>query len=207
MVFRDRQDAGKKLGLEIKSKYHRIDCVVYGIPRGGVVVALEVAKVLNAPLDVILSQKIGHPLQPEYAVAVVTEHGYISEDKKEVESLDSSWFEEQIQQKKKEIHMRKQLYLSHRDRPPVQNKIALLVDDGIATGRTMEACILEVKEKNPKKIIIASPVAPDDVVSKLRKKVDDVIVLENAEKFLGGISAYYENFDQVSDEDVINLLQ
>lgn len=205
MYFTDRTDAGKQLADKL-TKYINQDVIVYGLPRGGVVSAYEVAKRLHAPLDLIITRKIGHPYEPEYAIAALSENGKIVENKGELVHVNHAWFEKEIQIQHAEIQRRRKLYLHERKPLPVKGKIAILVDDGIATGLTIEAAIKDMKHRHPKKIIVATPVASYDVVKKLEHEVDAVVALDTPEQFLGGIGGYYENFPQVSDQEVMYIM-
>jgi len=205
MRFTDRIDAGEKLAEKL-TQYEGKDVIVYGFPRGGVVTAYEVAKRLHAPLDLILTRKIGHPFEPEYAIAAVSENGKIVENKKELQRVDHEWLDSEIKLQLEEIQRRRSAYLKDRKPLPVKGKIAILVDDGIATGLTMEAAIKDLKNRHPEKIIVAIPVIPFEVAKRLEGEVDALIALETALYFLGGIGAYYENFTQTTDQEVICLI-
>jgi len=206
MVFANRREAGEKLAERL-SCYQGEDVVVYGLPRGGVVVAFEVAKRLKAPLDIIITRKIGHPYNSEYAVCAVTEQGDLFCNESERGQLDDQWFWRQVKKEKKEAARRRKVYFGDRKHILADGKTAIIVDDGIATGLTMRAALESLKKENPKKIIVAMPVAPRDVVLKLKKQADQVVVLEDAEVYLGAVGAYYNNFGQVTDQEVIGLLR
>lgn len=206
MYFTDRTDAGKQLAEKL-TKYAEQRVVVYGLPRGGVITAYEIAKKLRAPLDLIITRKIGHPYEPEYAIAALSENGKIVENKRELERVSHEWFEDEVKKQHDEIQRRRKLYLGDRKRQTVKGKIAILVDDGIATGLTMEAAIKDIKHRHPKKIIVAVPVIPLDVAEKLKKEVDKFVTLDAEKYFFGGIGGYYQNFPQVPDEEVVYLLR
>lgn len=205
MYFKDRTDAGKQLAEKL-TQYKGQDVIVYGLPRGGVVTAYEIAKKLKAPLDLIITRKIGHPYQPEYAIAALSENGKIVENKRELAHVDHEWFEEEVKAQHNEIQRRRTLYLKDLKPLPVKGKIAILIDDGIATGFTIEAAIRDVKYRHPKKIIVAVPVAPLGISQKLEHEVDKFVALDIPQYFLGGIGAYYGDFPQVSDEEVTYLM-
>lgn len=208
MYFKNRQEAGKLLAQAL-IKYKGDDVVVYALPRGGVVTAAEIAKALNAPLDLILAHKIGHPYHPEYAIAAVSENGYIVGTERELQSLDKKWFETEKKHQMMELKRKREKYLKGKKEIPLENKIAILVDDGIATGLTMQAGILELKHRHPKKIVVAVPVAPKSTAELLKSQADEFIGLEVPEdfNFLGAVGAYYEDFSQTEDEEVIKILQ
>lgn len=200
-MFEDRRDAGKRLSRVLKS-YTGKDTVVYGLPRGGVIVAYEIAKALRAPLDIVVVRKIGHPHNSEYAIAAIAEGGILVQNKLEVKNTDAEWFKEEVQREEKEMARRRQIYTNGK-RLSADGKTAIVVDDGLATGLTMHAALKSVREQNPKKIIVALPVAPAESLAELKKFADEVIGLIADPQFLGAVGAYYEDFQQVSDEEVI----
>lgn len=206
MRFTDRVEAGKKLAEILSKKYQGKEVIVYGLPRGGVVTAKEVAKKFGAPLDLVITRKIGHPNQPEYALAAVSENGDIVGDKEEIHGVDQMWFREKVKKEQVEAKRRREVYVKNRASPSVKNKIAIIVDDGIATGFTMKAAIGELKRKKLQKIVVAAPVASEEIVKELKKEADDVIVLAVPSDFFA-ISNYYDEFPQVTDKEVISLLK
>lgn len=205
MYFKNRRDAGQQLSLRL-ANYKNKDVVVYALPRGGVVVAVEIARYLKAPLDLLLAHKIGHPHSREYAVAAVSESGHIVGTPQELQALGPGWLEEEKKEQMEEIKRKRRLYLKGRPDIPVKDKIAIVVDDGIATGLTMLVGIKELKDRHPQKIVVAVPVSPKSTADLLKKTVDDVVGLEIADYFHGAVGAYYEEFDQVEDEEVISIL-
>lgn len=205
MYFTDRSDAGRELAKKLM-KYAGKEIIVYAIPRGGVVTAYEIAKKLYAPLDLIITRKIGHPYEAEYAIAALSENGTIVGNQLELQKMNHDWLEHEIHIQRAEIQRRRKLYLQNRRPLPVEGKIAILVDDGIATGLTMEAAVKDIRNRHPKRIVIATPVAFADSLSMLRKSADDVIALAVPSHFPGGIGAYYINFPQVSDREVMSFI-
>ena len=206
MVFTDRQEAGKKLAEKLE-KYKGRDTIIYALPRGGVVVGAEIAKILHCPLDLIIVRKVGHPYQPEYAVCAVAENSHLICNEEEVARIDQQWLKKEIEKERQEAVRRHQVYLSGLKLPAVKGKVAVLVDDGIATGLTMETAIQELRHGQPQKLVVAVPVAPKETVDKLSSEVDEVVGLSINEYFLGAIGAYYEYFPQVSDEEVIQIMK
>lgn len=206
MYFKDRVEAGIKLAERLKD-YINKDVVVYALPRGGVVTGIEIAKKLNAPLDLVIVRKIGHPNNSEYAIAAIAEDGHTTGNEDEISSIDQNWFKKESEKEQNEAKRRREVYLSGKKRILATGKIAILVDDGIATGLTMEAAIKEIKHQNPAKIILAVPVIPKESAEELEKKVDEIVGLDIADNFLGAIGAYYEQFPQISDAQVISLLK
>lgn len=203
--WRDRVEAGQELAKALIT-YKNKPVVVYGLPRGGVVVAAEVARALNAPLDLIIARKIGHPFHTEYAIGAVTETGQPVLNEAEIVSIDKKWLEAAIKQEREEAKRRREAYLH--DQPPrsAEHKTAILVDDGIATGLTFKAAIEELKSKKPARIIVAVPVAPDDSAAEIEAEVDELVCLLREKFYLGAVGAYYEYFEQTEDEEVIDIL-
>jgi len=205
--FKDRIDAGKKLA-EAVLKYKGIkNVVVYALPRGGVVIGKEVAERLGCPLDTLIIKKIGHPSFEEYAIGAVSENGNAIFNETELQNIDKKWLENEVEKKKAEAKLRRELYSKNSQPISSKGKIAIIVDDGIATGLTMSAAIKEIKSNKPKKIIVAIPVAPKEIVDPIKKEVDGFISLSVPEMYLGAVGEYYDNFDQVSDQEVIKLLK
>jgi putative phosphoribosyl transferase len=206
MRFRDRTDAGRQLAQALDAYANR-DGVVYALPRGGVVLGVEVARALRMPLDLLIPRKLGHPLQPEYAIGAVVESGERVINEREVARVDPRWFEQQVEAERREARRRRELYLGGRAPVPVKGKIAIIVDDGIATGLTMEVAIRDARHREPAHLVVAVPVAPPETVERLARTVEDFVVLDKSPYYLGAVGAYYDYFPQVSDEEVIALLR
>lgn len=206
MRFRDRTDAGKRLATALAS-YAGQAGVVLALPRGGVVLGVEVADKLGMPLDLVIPRKIGHPQQPEYAIAAVAENGELAANDAEVRRVDPKWFRETVAREQAEARRRRGLYVGGRAPLALAGKLAILVDDGIATGLTMFAAIRDVKQRGPARTVVAVPVAPADTVAQLRREVDAVVTLDEGEYFLGAVGAYYDDFPQVSDDEVVALMR
>lgn len=206
-MFKDRTEAGEKLAEKL-AEFKKKDAVVYALPRGGVVLGKIISDKLNLPLDLIVARKIGHPSNPEYAIAAVCENSVLVTEKEEVEKVDQKWLENEIQKEIKEAERRKDLYLGEKKSIPAKGKIAIIVDDGVATGLTLKAAIEEIKLQKPKKLIVAVPVMPNETyLDLLEKGVDEIICLEIPAVFAGAVGAYYESFLQVTDEEVVNILK
>jgi putative phosphoribosyl transferase len=205
-MFWDRTDAGKKLAQALVD-YKDQPVVIYALPRGGVVLGVEVARALEAPLDLIVVRKIGHPSSPEYAIGAVAEDGYIVTNPHEAAILDEPWLGRAASAELKEAQRRRALFLRGQSPVPVKDKIAIIIDDGLATGLTMQAAIHEIRKRGPRQIVVAVPVAAAETVSKLRPEVDDLIVLYIPDGFFGAIGAFYQRFDQVSDSEVVALME
>jgi predicted phosphoribosyltransferase len=207
MKFADRAEAGRKIADTLASR-ELPDPVVLGLPRGGVVVAAELANTLRAPLDLAIARKIGHPRSPEYAIGAVTEDGESFLNQAEAAKLSPAWLEAETAREVEEAKRRRKLYLGERAPIEVVGKTVILVDDGIATGFTLRAAIRSVRRKNPARIIVAAPVAPPESIHRLKSEgeADEVVVLYSPADFFA-IGAYYEDFHPVSDQEVIVALQ
>jgi putative phosphoribosyl transferase len=208
-LFRDRKDAGRRLAEVLKEKGYKKP-VVYALPRGGVPVAREVADALHAPLDLVLVRKIGHPRQPELALAAVVDGSapeiVVNEDVK-ASTLDADSHIAEIAQKElAEIERRRALYLKDRDRIPARGRTAIVVDDGIATGATVRAALKALRRHEPAKLVLAVPVAPSDTLAELSQEVDEVVCLETPDPFYA-IGLYYRDFSQLTDSEVIKALK
>ena len=204
-MFQDRQEAGQLLAEKIAELDFK-NAVVYALPRGGVVLGLEVAKKISAPLDLVIARKIGHPQNPEYAICAITEDGQMTCNEEEKKSVDPRRLEESAKKEMEEAKRRRNLYLKGRPHILATGKKAIIVDDGIATGLTIIAAVKYLKKENPSKIIVAVPVAPKDAVLEMKRYADQVVALESPEKYLGAVGAYYRDFPQVSDQEVIAIL-
>ena len=207
-MFDDRRDAGRRLARELlRFKGH--DPVVLALPRGGVPIGFEIAQALEAPLDLVLVRKIGAPFQPELAVAAVVDGEkmelVLNEDLLVALSLSEGYVREQAARQVEEIERRRQLYLEGRERVQIEGKTALVVDDGIATGATMRAALRAVRRRQPRRLVLAVPVAPPETVESLRSEVDEVVCLATPD-YLGAIGSFYADFRQVGDDEVRELL-
>ena len=209
MLFQDRTDAGWRLARAlVKYKAHRP--VVLALPRGGVPVAAEVAAALAAPLDLVLVRKIGVPSQPELAMGAVTDGGKptIIRNREIIEAcgISEREFDAVCKEELGEIERRRKRYLGDRARAEVKGEVVIVVDDGIATGATTLAAVRAIRERKPKELVLAVPVAPLDTIEKLRAEVDDIVCLETPGD-LGAIGYFYRDFHQVSDDGVISTLR
>ena len=204
--FRDRVDAGRRLA-SLLGKYKNQNAVVYALPRGGVPVAKEIARILNCPLDLIIVRKIGHPMNPEYALGAVAEDGFLVVNEEELARVDPKWFEAEMEKQKQEAKRRRELYLQGREPITASGKIAIIVDDGIATGSTMQVAVKKVKREKPAKMVVAVAVSPKETAQRFAKEVDEFVAVTIPEIFWGAIGYYYDDFSQVSDEDVMALLK
>ncbi|MBA1158805.1 phosphoribosyltransferase [Microvirga mediterraneensis] len=208
MPFANRSDAGRRLAAALQ-KYQDQDPVVLALPRGGVPVAAEVAAALGAPLDLVIVRKIGVPSQPELAMGAVVDGEtpivVRNEDVIRLSGIEDRKFKSLCDSEIAEIERRRRRYLGHRERAVVTGRTVIVIDDGIATGATTRAALQGIRRRTPRQLVLAIPVAPSDTLAKLRNEVDDLICLEEHE-FFGAIGFYYANFRQVSDEEVIGIL-
>ena len=206
-MFTDRQEAGKQLAQKLEA-YRGKDAVVFALPRGGVIPGYEIAKVLGVPLDIIAVRKIGYPGNPEYAIGAIDGHGTTVLNETETAAVDKTWLAAEAGRQQQEAERRSTLYRGGKKPASAEGRVAILVDDGIATGLTMRLAVRSVKMQKPKEIIVAIPVAPPEAVEALyREGADEVLLLEPPEEFLGAVGAHYLQFDQVGDDEVIRLMR
>ena len=205
-MFADRADAGIRLAKALK-EYEGQPAVVYALPRGGVVLGAKVAHALSAPLDLILVRKIGHPEAAEYAIGAVTEDGDVVLNPAEAQSVDRSWLGNAVENQFHEAQRQRALFLQDRARIPATGQVAILVDDGLATGLTMEAAILHVRKQSPARIVVGVPVAAAETAARLQAEVDEMVALHIPAGTFRAVGSFYRNFDQVSDDDVVALMR
>ena len=205
--FSDRIEAGKKLAIALKD-FSSKNGVVLAIPRGGVVVAYEIAKAIGLPLDVIIPRKLGAPGNAELAIGAVAEDGTAILDNELVSYLgvSRSYIQEEIETQKQEIHRRLTLYRQQSSYPDLKGLDVIVVDDGIATGSTMKAALASVKNRGAASITVAIPVGPPSTIKELEKLADHVVCLYTPEYFQA-IGQFYSDFSQTEDEEVVALLQ
>ena len=206
--FRDREDAGRRLAERL-AKYREESPVVLALPRGGVPVGYEIARSLGAPLDVFLSRKLGAPGREEFGIGAVTQGGMRVLNERAVEALEipEEYIERIAKEETEEIERRLKLLRGKRGpEPEVRGRTAILVDDGLATGVTARAAIEALRRREPLRLVLAIPVCPAQTVESLRQEVDELIYLK-APSDLMAISLWYEDFYQVPDEEVIELLE
>lgn len=207
MLYKDRSDAGLQLAEKLK-KYTNDNPIILALPRGGVILGYEVAKALKAPLDVIVPRKIGAPFHPEFGVGAIAPHGIriLNSETINLLRISDSEIDEIIELETIEMNRRIRLY--RKDLPPLdlKGKTVIVIDDGIATGVSTRAAIMSIKTMNPKKIILAVPVCPPETANNFRHEVDEFLCLNEPPDFYA-VSVYYSNFEQISDAEVITLLQ
>ena len=208
MSVYDRAGDGRRRAAELE-KCKGEDGVGFARPRGGAPVAEPMAVLLKAPLDLVLVRKIGVPFQPELAMGAVADGGapviVRNEDVIAMADVSEREFESVCARELEEIERRRQLYLGRRERPEAKGRIAIVVDDGVATGATTRAALRAVRARAPKKLVLAVPVAPPDTLESLSAEVDEIVCLETHRAF-GAIGFFYRDFRQISDEEVIEIL-
>jgi len=207
-MFADRRNAGVQLISRLKEYKDQQGGIVLSLPRGGVATGYEIARSLNIPLDIVIVRKIGFPGQPELAIGAVSETGTVVLNTSIISTygVPKEYIEREVSRQKEEISRRVKLYRKGKRLPSLEGRTVILVDDGVATGATMKSAITTLKEENLKKLIVALPVAPPGVVKELEQMVDLFICIETPFDFMA-VGSYYHDFTQVSDEEVINLLE
>ena len=209
MPFKNRTEAGRKLTVAL-ARYKDQQPVVLALPRGGVLVAAEVAAALAAPLDLILVRKVGVPVQPELAMGAVVDGGASivvrNQDVIQHAGIEEEDFAAACRSEFAEIERRRRLYLGSRERVEIAGCTAIVIDDGIATGATTRAALRATRLRHPNHLVLAVPVAPTDSLAELRHEADDVICLEHYDAF-GALGHYYHDFRQITDNEVIETLE
>lgn len=206
--YRGRVEAGQQLLEMLKDSYAgRSDVVVLGLPRGGVVVAAEIARGLGAPLDVILVRKLGAPNNPELAIGAIAEGGVAMVNRGLIHHLEvpEGYLEDEISRQLELMEQRSRLYHHERPPAPLEDRVAILVDDGLATGSTAEVAIASARRQQPSHLVFAVPVASHSGMRRIQKLADEAVCPLIPED-LTAVGYYYERFEPVSDEEVIHLL-
>ena len=196
-MFRDRIEAGLLLAARLK-KYRNDTGIVLAVPRGGVPVAYAVARELGFPIEVILTKKIGHPLNKEYAIGAASLTDYFIVPH---EDVTNEYIEQEVlkvRNRLKEMYVR---FMGDKEPEDLRGKTVIVIDDGIATGNTLLGTVNVLRKSKPAKIVIGVPVASKSAVDKLSKEVDEIVAVVIPEEFYG-VGAFYENFAQVSDKEV-----
>ncbi len=206
MLFRDRKDAGQKLAQALQKYKDRDDVIVLAIPRGGVEVGLEIAKYLHSDFDMIICRKLPYPFNPESGFGAICEDGSLFINEQALDGLTSRDIRQIIAEQVEEIKRRIAILRNKRPLKNLKDKIVILTDDGIAMGSTMHAAIEMIKKLHPKKIVVAAPTASPQAVQRFSQMVDEVVVLYAPFPFYAVADAY-ENWYDVSDEEVLSLLQ
>lgn len=203
--FKDRQEAAEKLA-DLLQAYRNSESVVLGIPRGGVVTAKVIAKSLRLSLGIVVVRKIGFPFNSEYAVAAISESGLLVKNEQELSSTNQDWFIDAQEERLQEAKERRLKYWGNKTPLDLRDKTVILVDDGLATGLTMLAAIKEVRTHHPKKIVVAVPVSLADTAENITREADEFVCFNTTNSFAGAVGAYYQDFQQVEDGEVMNIL-
>ena len=207
-MFHDRKEAGQRLAEELL-RYKHEHPVIIALPRGGVPVAFEIAKKLHVPLDIVIVRKLGAPGQKELAIGALVEgkktlvflNNYIMDSL----GVSESYLEEEIAIETEEMRRRQKMYRGDEQRIQLKDQTVIIVDDGIATGASMKAALMGLKADEPKKIILALPVAPANIINEMEQIVDEVVCLKTPTLFFA-VGKHYADFSQTTDDEVIALL-
>ena len=207
-MFTDRRDAGRRLAEKLKHYKSCKGVLVLALPRGGAVTGLEIARAIGAPLDVLIVRKIGFPGQLELAIGAVSETGAVVLNQRIISygGVSKKYIEDEISAQKKEIDRRMRLYRGGRQLEKVEEKTIIIVDDGVATGATMKAAIATLKEEKIERLIVAIPVSPLETADELRAMADEFVCLYTPSDFMA-VGNYYQDFTQVTDEEVAEILK
>jgi predicted phosphoribosyltransferase len=208
MRFRDRFEAGRVLAEHLRKYANRPDVLVLALPRGGVPVAYEVARALNAPLDVFLVRKLGVPGHEELAMGALASGGVrvLNDEVVNVLRIPEEVIDEVAAEEQQELERRERAYRGDRPPPDVRGRIVILVDDGLATGSTMRAAVAALRQQGPARIVVAVPVGAAETCAELQYEADEAVCAQAPEPFYA-VGLWYEDFAQTSDEEVHDLLQ
>ena len=205
--YADRRQAGRLLSKSLAG-YEPYHPVILGIPRGGVIVADTIARELKTDLDIVLTRKLGAPGNPELAIGAVSESGriHIQHEIAEKVGADEDYIQQEIEAQLAELQARQQRYRRVLPKVPLEGRTVILVDDGVATGATMQASLWAARDEGPKEVIVAVPVGAQDAIERLEREADDV-VCPYVPPYFYAIGQFYADFGQVSDQEVIEILQ
>jgi predicted phosphoribosyltransferase len=202
LIFENRKEAGMMLAQKLE-KYRSAETVVLAVPRGGIPVGFEIAKYLSKPLDIILSKKIGHPQNPEFAIGAVSSTDAVTD---KYMDITDDYIEQETFRIRNELKQKEEFYRDVRAKIDLKGKTVILTDDGIATGNTMMVITELLRKSGVKKIVLAVPVLPLDRVESVAEAVDELIYVF-APKFFPGVGMFYEDFNQVSDTEAKKLMK
>jgi putative phosphoribosyl transferase len=207
MIFQNRTDAGRRLAQKLLTYANRPDVLVLALPRGGVPVAFEIARELKAPLDVFVVRKLGVPGQEELAMGAIASGGSCVLNQHLIRAIGITQDEVNtvIAQEKRELQRRQRLYRADRPYPDLHNRTVILVDDGLATGATMYAAVTALRKLEPARLIVAVPVAAKEVCDRFGHIVDEMVCVQTPDPF-DGVSRWYADFSQTTDDEVRELL-
>ncbi|HWQ11283.1 MAG TPA: phosphoribosyltransferase [Roseiflexaceae bacterium] len=208
LPFRDRREAGRQLAAMLTAYAHRPDVLVLALPRGGVPVAFEVARALDAPLDVFLVRKLGVPGHEELAMGAIASGGVrvLNEQLVHTLSIPDHVIEAVAAREQQELARRERLYRGERPPPDLRGRTVILVDDGLATGATMYAAVKALRQQLPARIVVAVPIAAPEACAELSEEVDDIVCAATPEPFYA-VGLWYADFSQTTDEEVRDLLR
>ena len=206
--FRDRTQAGRRLAESLADYAKRGDAIVLGLPRGGVPVAFEIAKTLDIPMDIFLVRKLGVPGHEELAMGAIASGGVrvLNDDVIHALGISDRAVAEVAAREQHELERRNRLYRGEQAAPDLRNKLVILTDDGLATGATMQAAVNAVRAQQPAQVVVAVPTAAPDTCDMLAQQVDRIVCLMTPEPF-GGVGAWYEDFSQMTDDEVRGILE
>ena len=207
-LFKDRRDAGKQLTQELSAYAGRSDVIVLALPRGGVPVAYEVARALNAPLDIFIVRKLGLPGHEELAIGAIASGGIrvLNHDIVQALKIPQTMIDTVTRQELQELERRERTYRGDRPPPEVRGRTVILVDDGLATGASMRAAVAALRAQNPARIVVAVPTAAPETCAAFESEVDEIVCAMTPEPFYG-VGRWYEDFSQTTDEEVRALLE
>jgi len=208
MVFKNREEAGRKLAIKLKGFQNKKNLIILAIPRGGLVIGKQLAQALNCSLDIIVTKKIGAPGNPELAIGAVGAMGepVINKELAAKVGANEKYLQKAIASRQAEVERRIKEYRGNKPPPNLKNKIAIITDDGVATGATMEAAVEVVRQQEPKKVVVAVPVTSRDSLKTLEEKADEVIYLDAPIMFFA-VGQFYQEFPQTTDEEAKKLLR
>jgi putative phosphoribosyl transferase len=206
-LFKDRRDAGKQLAQELSAHAGRLDVIVLALPRGGVPVAYEVARALNAPLDIFIVRKLGLPGHEELAIGAIASGGtrVLNHDIVQGLKIPQTMIDTVTRQELQELGRRERAYRGDRPPPEVRGHTVILIDDGLATGASKRAAVAALRAQNPARIVVAVPTAAPETCEALRPEVDEIVCATTPEPFYG-VGRWYEDFSQTTDEEVRAVL-
>jgi putative phosphoribosyl transferase len=204
--FKDRTEAGTQLGEALREREIDVD-IVLAIPRGGLPLGRAVADVLDVPLDIVVASKIGAPGNPELAIGAVASDGSVwrNEEAFRGTGANEEYFEQEREREAENARQKADRYRGDRSAPDLTGETVAVVDDGVATGSTVRACLQMLRETDAERIVLAVPVGPPDTVHELQELADEVVCLKTPSSFMG-VGQFYERFDQVSDEEAMDYL-
>ncbi len=201
MRFANRHEAGRLLAQAL-NHYRGEDGVVYALPRGGVPLGAEIALALGLELELLITRKIGHPHNPEYAVCAVAEAGALICNEEERRRLPADWLSRRVAEEKAEAARRRQVYRGG-EQTRARGRLAIVVDDGVATGLTLLAALSELRQQAPRRLVVAVPVTPAEIAPLLREQADELVALDIPAWYAGSVGAYYRDFAQLTDAQVL----